>query len=99
MATNSKDLYRPYPDKSSSFDYRPDYRTPSPTKEYNVHPEQLSFDHATTSNIYASLQKLQGDVEQIKKFIAETPELLKDVVEQMHQVLAALDDLNDAASK
>lgn len=60
--------------------------------------EQLSFDHATTSNIYAAIQQLQQDVAQIKAFIAETPELLKDVVEQMHSVLSALDDI-EAASR
>jgi uncharacterized coiled-coil DUF342 family protein len=56
-------------------------------------PRQLSFDDVTTSNIYAAIESLQNDVAEIKRSIAETPELLKDVVEQMHEVLAALDEL------
>jgi uncharacterized coiled-coil DUF342 family protein len=91
MDWQRKGLYKqPYPT---------DYPSPVKSKDYNVHPEQLSFDHATTSNIYAAIQKLQDDVNEIKRSIAETPELLKDAIEQMHHVLSALDDLNDAVNK
>jgi hypothetical protein len=69
--------------------------TPYENKESSMQslPRQLSFDDVTTSNIYAAIESLQNDVAEIKRSIAETPELLKDVVEQMHEVLAALDEL------
>jgi hypothetical protein len=77
------------------------YNQPETFKDYNVPPlsRQLSFDDVTTSNIYAAIQQLQEDVADIKRSIQETPELLKDLVVQMNEVLSALDDITAGESE
>jgi hypothetical protein len=88
-------------DASKFFRNDPIYAKPRTTEDYRMPPvpRQLSFDDATTSNIYAAIQQLQEDVADIRRSIQETPELLKDLVVQMNDVLSALDDITAGESE
>lgn len=69
------------------------YKKATGKKDKPVQGKQLSFDDVITTNIHNTLMELRQDMDEVKRAIAETPELLKDVVEQMNEVLKALDDM------
>jgi hypothetical protein len=69
-------------------DGKPNYAYEQPVYS----PRQLSFDDVTTNAIYDAVRHLQDEVAHLKAMVGETPELLKDLVEQMNSVLSALDD-------
>lgn len=70
-----------------------DYTQSRPTKGNTLPPQQLSFDNATTDNIHSEIKELRKEIADLRSAVNETPELIKDLVEQMHAVLSALDDL------
>jgi hypothetical protein len=79
---------KPYTTQAS---YVTEYRTATNPKQSES--GRYESDSLIESALHSMLIRLSREVAETRKQVVETQELIKDVIEQMHTVLSALDDL------